>query len=139
MPVSQLWNGPCIMDSALLVSGIALVKRELDQLDAKIRETQIQCSSTSKAISQSRQDSALLDTQIEEAQQHLAAVQGDQRDVQAALAYRRQLWRVATREEMRLRAGLGQQRAVLRAQLQALEDQAKQLRVEMSEEVADEA
>ena len=97
------------MDSALLVSGIALVKRELDQLDAKIRETQIQCSSTSKAISQSRQDSALLDTQIEEAQQHLAAVQGDQRDVQAALAYRRQLWRAATGEEMRLRAGLGQQ------------------------------
>ena len=127
------------MDSALLVSGIALVKRELDQLDAKIRETQIQCSSTSKAISQSRQDSALLDTQIEEAQQHLAAVQGDQRDVQAALAYRRQLWRVATREEMRLRAGLGQQRAVLGAQLQALEEQAEQLRVEMSEEVADEA
>ena len=127
------------MESALLVSGIALVKRELDQLDAKIRETQIQCSTTSKAIAQSRQDSALLDAQLEEAQQHLAAVQGEQRDVQSALAYRRQLWRAAAGEETRLRAGLGQQRAALGAQLQALEGQAEQLRVEMSEEVADEA
>ena len=125
------------MDASLLVSGIAIVKKELDALDLKIRDIQVACSNTTKAISQARQDGDLLDQEIVKASQLLAENQANYADLKATLDYRMGQWGALVQDEDRLLGQIRSQRVAIMTQTMELEHQAQLFRQDMAVEVSD--
>ena len=122
------------MDTSLLVSGIAIVKKELDHLDHAIRDTQISCSNTTKAINQARLDGDQLDQDIVKALHVLVDNQARYCDLKSALDRCMGRWRASVGEEDRLKGQIRGLRAAVMSQATELERQAWLFRQDMGAE-----
>jgi chromosome segregation ATPase len=85
-------------ETAAIVSGIAYVKRELDHIDAQIREHQVSAANMQKRIAASVEKKKDLTLKIEEVESELLVMQTQHQNVMTIFDYRKGLWRSEVEE-----------------------------------------